>query len=85
MLTKPPFALASQFHVVGAFNQEKALEGAFSVIVKTGCGTDGALHSTNLSSGPGAVTGNFALHNISSHVPSYPVFRAGAGETQNSH
>ena len=33
--------------LVGAFNQEKALIGAFSVIVKTGCGTDVALHSTN--------------------------------------
>ena len=33
--------------LVGAFNQEKALVGAFSVIVKTGCGTDGALHSTS--------------------------------------
>ena len=34
--------------LVGAFNQEKALVGAFSVIVKTGCGiTDGELHSTN--------------------------------------
>ena len=32
--------------LVGAFNQEKALVGAFSVIVKTDCGTDGALHST---------------------------------------
>ena len=33
---------------VATFNQEKALVGAFSVIVKTGCGTDGALqHSTN--------------------------------------
>ena len=32
--------------IVAAFNQEKALVGAFSVIVKTGCGTDGALHST---------------------------------------
>ena len=32
---------------VGAFNQKKALIGAFSVIVKTGCGTDGALHSTS--------------------------------------
>ena len=32
--------------LVGAFNQEKALVGAFSMIVKTGCGTDGALHST---------------------------------------
>ena len=33
--------------LVGTFNQEKALVGAFSVIVKTGCGTDGALHSTS--------------------------------------
>ena len=36
---------------VGAFNQEKALVGAFSVIVKTDCETDcetdGALHSTS--------------------------------------
>ena len=29
--------------LVGAFNQEKALVGAFSVIVKTGCGTDRSL------------------------------------------
>ena len=34
--------------LVGALNQEKALVGAFSVIVKTGCGTDRALHSTKL-------------------------------------
>ena len=33
--------------VVAAFNQEKALVGAFSVIVKTDCETDGALHSTS--------------------------------------
>ena len=33
--------------VVAVFNQEKALVGALSVIVKTGCGTDGALHSTS--------------------------------------
>ena len=32
--------------LVGAFNQEKALVEAFSVIVKTDCGTDEALHST---------------------------------------
>ena len=32
--------------VVAAFNKEKALVGAFSVIVKTDFGTDGALHST---------------------------------------
>ena len=34
--------------VVAAFNQEKALVGAFSVLVKTGCETDGSFHSTNL-------------------------------------
>ena len=33
--------------VVAVFNQEKALVGAFSVIVKTGCETDGSFHSTN--------------------------------------
>ena len=33
--------------LVGAFNQEKALVGAFSVIVKTGCGTDGSIYGTN--------------------------------------
>ena len=32
--------------LVGAFNQEKASEGAFSVIVKTNCETNGELHST---------------------------------------
>ena len=35
--------------LVGAFNQEKALVGAFSVIVKTGCGTDGAFYSTSFN------------------------------------
>ena len=29
-------------------NQTKALVGAFSVIVKTGCGTDGSFYSTNI-------------------------------------
>ena len=33
--------------LVGAFNQAKALVGAFSVIVKTGCGTDGSICGTN--------------------------------------
>ena len=32
--------------LVGTFNQEKALVGAFSVIVKTGCGTDGSICGT---------------------------------------
>ena len=31
--------------LVGAFNQEKALVGAFSVIVKTGCETDGSCYN----------------------------------------
>jgi len=33
--------------LVGAFNQEKALVGAFSVIVKTDCGTDGSICGTS--------------------------------------
>ena len=32
--------------LVGAFNQEKAIEGTFSVIVKTDCETDGSFYST---------------------------------------
>ena len=52
MLTNPPvlydFCVLNVKALVGAFNQEKALVGAFSVIVKTGCRTDGALHSTIL-------------------------------------
>ena len=53
---------ATKFHIYCPFSsvlnvkalvgQEKALVGAFSVIVKTGCGTDGALH-TALVSGVG--------------------------------
>ena len=38
--------------LVGAFNQEKALVGAFSVIVKTGCGTDGSICGTNVEAAP---------------------------------
>ena len=34
--------------LVGAFNQEKALVGAFSVIVKTNCETDGSFYSNSL-------------------------------------
>ena len=37
--------------LVGAFNQEKALVGAFSVIVKTGCGTDGSVCGTRQDRG----------------------------------
>ena len=32
--------------LVGAFNQEKVLVGAFPVIVKTDCETDGSFNST---------------------------------------
>ena len=35
---------------VGAFNQEKALVGAFSVIVKTNCETDESFYSTDVYS-----------------------------------
>ena len=38
--------------VVAAFNQEKALVGAFSLIVKTDCGTDGSFYSTNIDTQP---------------------------------
>ena len=35
--------------LVGTFNQERALVGAFSVIVKTDCETDGSVRKTNLN------------------------------------
>ena len=38
--------------LVVTFNQEKALVGAFSVIVKTSCETNGSFYSTNLDVGP---------------------------------
>ena len=41
--------------VVAAFNQEKALVEAFSIIVKTGCGTDEALYYTLHSTSCGCV------------------------------
>ena len=34
--------------LVGGFYQEKDLVGAFSVIVKTDCETNGALHRTSI-------------------------------------
>ena len=47
--------------LVGAFNQEKALVGAFSVIVKT----DGSVHSTNLNLVQGAQCPVTRLQSIS--------------------
>ena len=40
--------------LVGAFNEEKALVGAFSVIVKTNCETDGSFYSTTADPTHGA-------------------------------
>ena len=37
--------------LVGTFNQEKALVGAFFVIVKTDCETDGSFYSNNFVAG----------------------------------
>ena len=50
--------------LVGTLNKEKALVGAFSVIVKTGCGTDGALHSTNKYSVPVPVLARKHAHKL---------------------
>ena len=41
--------------LVVAFNKEKALLGAFSVIAKTDCGTDGSFYSTSPDLAPGEV------------------------------
>ena len=63
--------------LVGAFNQEKALVGAFSVIVKTGCGTDGSFYSTS-----------FHFPKISNHPcvrgPAAWVGRLGRAETRHN-
>ena len=51
--------------LVGAFNQEKALVGAFSVIVKTDCESDGSFDSTNRdrdSGGGGGDNGHYHPH-----------------------
>ena len=42
--------------LVGAFNQEKALLGAFSVIGKTDCETDGSFYSTTILCAPRLAT-----------------------------
>ena len=65
--------------LVGAFNQEKALVGAFSVIVKNGCGTDGALHSTSPGTtwppGSGAArTGQSTLRLLTFKIPKFHIF-----------
>ena len=61
--------------LVGAFNQEKALVGAFSVVVKTGCGTDGALHSTSSLS-----AALLLVHNQPAPVNQHFIGLSGGGE-----
>ena len=55
--------------LVGAFNQEKALVGAFSVIVRTGCGTDGALQGTIEDRGRGHTSLNSWLVTLRQPAP----------------
>ena len=74
--------------LVGAFNQEKALVGAISVIVKTGCETDGSFYSTSYYDGSQADnwfrawpwhwprTGELRAVNYSRHWPA-----SGAGQS----
>ena len=38
--------------LVGTFNQERALVGAFSIIVKTDCEIDGSLYTALLTTTP---------------------------------
>ena len=60
--------------LVGAFNQEKALVGAFSVIVKTDCGTDGSFYGTSQQSVGSkqliSLLGNTAAEPVQ-HYPAY--------------
>ena len=61
MITNPPVPydfcvgdpISHLLTVVAAFNQEKAPVGAFSVIVKTGFGTDGPICGTKHNTGTG--------------------------------
>ena len=51
--------------LVGAFDQEKALVGAFYVIVKTGCGTDGSICGAKEDAcGRTEICGNFNENEI---------------------
>ena len=45
-MEKAPNSVLNVKVVVAAFNQEKALVGAFPMIVKTDCGTNGSFYST---------------------------------------
>ena len=62
--------------LVGAFYQEKALVGAFSVIVKTDCGTDGSVYSAN----PDAPI--YSVQHTTSHTPLLPTWVGLFGNTK---
>ena len=66
--------------LVGTFKQEKALVGAFSVIVKTGCGTDGPIYSTS----PDAVIVALARQNLTASVVVALHTASGASEVLNT-
>ena len=60
--------------LVGAINQEKALVGAFSVIVKTDCETDGSFYSTNVGpdrSVPASLRPQSGTILVTSHAPAF--------------
>ena len=59
--------------LVGAFNQEKALVGAFSVIVETDCETDGALHNTDCYPAAAPQLGGVTVRPIINLCPAIPV------------
>ena len=53
--------------LVGTFNQEKALVGAFSVIVKTGSRTDGSFYSTIIAATEPVPV--YRVHKYAEYVP----------------
>ena len=77
--------------LVGAFNQEKALVGAFSVIVKTDCETDGSsaalvnIESTlqcKIDRAAAAVSGDHKIQSLISNLSSQQLVSAPASHCQ---
>ena len=72
--------------LVGAFNQEKALVGAFSVIVKTDCETDGSFHSTSgdpISIPDLRILGQEQCRQVMERSPLNNKYQFGGKESQN--
>ena len=53
--------------LVGAFNQEKALVGAFSVIVKSDCETDGSSATLVATAAVSTAVARIALGQLNKH------------------